>query len=221
MQQLQRDYLFEFAGMPQSGKTMVKDIFVHYFKRMEYPFEEYHGGSGSSPLDHLPIGELNYLLAERTKTFVDCIVKRRNSNHKIYLLDQGLIDRCIFTDALVNASKVSPSQAEDIYSSLLSRDLLDRLDGVFIFVTSPQTALIREYQDKLVKLEDVRSQGEVMNEKFLSKLQSATERWFKRAGNLGLIVKKIDTSQPDVEMRVKAREIFDTIQRNYPELDFI
>jgi len=65
MQQLQRSYIFEFAGMPQSGKTVVRGILAHYFKRMEYPLVEFNGGSRYSGLliDRMPIGQLNERLA--------------------------------------------------------------------------------------------------------------------------------------------------------------
>jgi len=222
VQQLQRSYIFEFAGMPQSGKTVVKDIFAHYLKRMEYPFEAYHGGSKNSPdqLYYGPIGELNQWLAEKTARFVRSIATDRNTAHKIFLLDRGLIDRCIFTEALVQAGKVPERQAEEIYKSLLFPDLLEKLDGVFIFVSSPETALIREYHNKLVKRENVRSEGEVMNESFLSSMRSAAETWNERVKKDDLVenVEIIDTEQHDLGMRATAREVFDIIRHKYPEL---
>ena len=66
MQQLQRSYIFEFAGMPQSGKSVVREILAHYLKRMEYPLEEFNGGSRYSgfPIYRMPIGQLNERLAQ-------------------------------------------------------------------------------------------------------------------------------------------------------------
>jgi len=219
MQQLQRDYIFEFAGMPQSGKTTVKDILVHYLKRMEYPFQEYHGGSRYSLLYDAPIAELNVLLARNARHFVSSIIEREKADYKVYVLDRGLIDRCIFTDALVRSGKVAEEQAKEIYASLTSPDLLEKLDGVYIFVTSPETALIREYRDKLVRREDVRSEGEVMNESFLSQMRSAAIEGFDTAKHRVRNVKRIDTEQLGVDMRTKAREVFDNIRNTYPELN--
>src|SRR5579863_5899479 len=117
MQQLQRSYVFEFAGMPQSGKTVVREILAHYLKRMEYPLVEFNGGSRYSgfPIYHMPIGQLNEELALNIERFMHKILERQNSEHTIYLLDRGIIDRCIFTDTLVRNNYVSQEQAKKIY----------------------------------------------------------------------------------------------------------
>src|SRR5258706_5294524 len=104
-------------------------------------------------------------------------LEKQYSEHNIYLLDRGIIDRCIFTDALVQNNQVSQEQAKEIYKFLAAPEFLEKLDGVFIFITSPETALDREYEDKLVEREKVRSQGDVMNEQFLRKMQLAAEEW--------------------------------------------
>ncbi len=107
MRQLERNYIFEFAGMPQSGKTSVRETLAHYLKRMEYPLVEFNGGSRHSrfPINRMPIGELNEKLAYNIESFVRSIGEKQDLDHNIYLLDRGLIDRCIFTDALVQDNK--------------------------------------------------------------------------------------------------------------------
>jgi hypothetical protein len=228
MRHLERDYIFEFAGMPQSGKTIVKDILVHYLKRMEYPIIEFNGGSrprsARLPIYSMPIGELNEELAKEITNFVRSIVEGRKPDHNIYLLDRGLIDRCIFTDALVRDGKVSQEQAKEIYEALTIPEFLERLNGVFIFVTSPDTALVREYADKLVGPEDVRSKGDVMNEQFLSNIREAAEYWYKqinrRRNRLVNYSELIDTTTPDIDVQDIARRVFENIQERYPELEF-
>lgn len=226
MRQLGRDYIFEFAGMPQSGKTFVKAILAHYLKRMDYPVVEYNGGSRYSgfPIYRMPIGGLNEKLAQHIENVVRSIVGGQNPDHNIYLLDKGLIDRCIFTDALARDKKVSLETAEKIYASLTAPGLLERLDGVFIFTTSPETALDREYAGKLVKREDARSQGDVMNEHFLREMRLAAEEWYKmvnrqRNGHVRY-VEFIDTTPIDTDMQKVARYVFDGISERYPELEF-
>jgi len=226
MRQLERNYIFEFAGMPQSGKTSVREILAHYLKRMEYPIVEFNGGSRNSrlPVNRMPIGELNESLAYSIESFVRTIVEGQNLDHNIYLLDRGLIDRCIFTDALVRANKVSPKQAEKLYTILTAPELLEKLDSVFIFTTSPQTALDREYADKLVKHKDVRSQGDVMNERFLSEMRFAAIEWQDKLSrqSIGHLrhVKPIDTTPIDTDMQMVAKHIFESINNWYPELEF-
>src|SRR6266571_1929464 len=225
MQRLQRSYIFEFAGMPQSGKTSVKEILAHYLKRMEYPLAEYNGGSRYSrlPIYRMPIEQLNERLAQEIGNFVRSIVEGQNSDHNIYLLDRGLIDRCIFTDTLVRDGKVSQEQAKEIYEALTIPEFLERLDGVFILVTSPDTALDREYTGKLVEREDVRSQGDVMNERFLREMREAAGEWYREVNKRrnGLTyVEFIDTTSIDTDTRNVARYVFDGISKRYPEFEF-
>lgn len=227
MPQLERSYIFEFAGMPRSGKTSVEAILAHYLKRMKYPVVEFNGGSrhsGLATIYSMPIGELNEYLANNIENFVRSIEERQNPDHNIYLLDRGLIDRCIFTDTLVRVNKVSPNQAEKLYTILTAPELLEKLDGVFIFTTSPQTALDREYADKLVKRMDVLSQGDVMNERFLSEMLFAAMDWHDKLNrrSIGHLrhVKPIDTTPLETDMKMEAKHVFESINNWYPELEF-
>ncbi len=221
MRQLEQNYIFEFAGMPQSGKTSVREILAHFLKRMEYPLVEFNGGSRYSgfPIYRMPIGELNEKLAYNIESFVRSIEERQNPDHNIYLLDRGLIDRCIFTDALVRANKVSPKQAENLNAMLTKPELLAKLDGVFIFVTSPETALDREYAGKLVKRKDVRSHGDVMNEHFLLEMRVAADEWYRQSLGLVKHIELKDTTSRDTDMQKVARAVFDSIREWYPELE--
>lgn len=226
MRQLERNYIFEFAGMPQGGKTSVKEILAHYLKRMEYPVVEFNGGSRYSrfPIHRMPIGELNQKLAQNIESFVHSITDRQSADHNIYLLDRGLIDRCIFTKALALDKKVSQEQEGRLYESLTSPALFDKLDGVFIFITSPETALRREYAGKLVERKDVRSQGDVMNEHFLNKMHIAAEEWFSlvntQVNSHVKYIERIDTTPIETNMKKVAEYVFDGIKIRYPELEF-
>ena len=226
MRHLERNYVFEFAGMPQSGKTSVRENLAHYLKRMEYPFVEFNGGSRSSelPIYDMPIGELNGELAQRIAKFVRSIATEQHSGHHIYLLDRGLVDRCIFTDTLVQDYKASHVQAKKVYESLIVPEYLEKLDGVFIFSTSPETALEREYEGKLVKRENVRSQGDVMNEPFLQKMHQVvdnlhSENWYGEARHYVGHVEFIDTSYRNTNMQQVAQNVFNSIMRWHPELE--
>lgn len=169
MQHLARDYFFEFAGMPQSGKTTIMKAITDSLKRGRYPIEEYHGGTRYSPqyMYTAPIADLNLLLASNVVKFTITAISREKSEHKIYLLDKGLIDRCIFTDTLVRRGKVNIEDAEKIKTYLTLPRLLEKLDGVFVFVTPPAIALKREYGEMLPQ-----PGREVMNADFLSDMYS-------------------------------------------------
>jgi hypothetical protein len=164
---LQRDYYFEFAGMPQCGKTTVMEIIRDFLEGSGYPIAEYRGRSRYSPLYTAPIEDLNLSLACNAVNFTVSAIGIEKEEHKIYLLDKGLIDRCIFTDTLVKHRKVSEPEAEKIKDFLTVPRLLEKLDGIFIFVTLPWVALEREYGDK-----PPQPGREVMNESFLSDMYS-------------------------------------------------
>lgn len=225
MRQLERNYIFEFAGMPQGGKTSVKGTLAHFLKRMEYPVVEFNGGSRYSrlPIYRMPIGELNQKLAQHIEKFVRVIAERPGPDASIYLLDRGLIDRCIFTKALALDKKVSQEQEKSLYEFLTSPVLLDKLDGVFIFTTSPETALEREYAGKLVERKDVRSQGDVMNKHFLHEMRIAANEWFTLVNTQVIshvkYVDLIDTTPIETDMKEVSEDVFNRIRNRYPELE--
>ncbi len=167
MRQLGRDYFFEFAGMPQSGKTTIMETMADLLESSNFLIKKYRGGSKNSPLYPAPIADLNLLLASNAVRFTITALGSETAEHRIYLLDKGLIDRCIFTDTLVRHGKVRSEDAEKIKAFLTLPRLLERLDGVFVFVTSPEIALKREYGEKPPD-----PGREVMNADFLASMYS-------------------------------------------------
>jgi thymidylate kinase len=167
MQRLQRDYFFEFAGMPKAGKTTLMETVAHFLQRIGYSIEGYHGDSRYSSIKMSPIADLNISLACNVVNFTITAISLEKSEHKIYLLDKGLIDRCIFTDTLVRRGKVNIEDAEKLKAFLMLPRLLKKLDGVFILMTSPRIALKREYGEMLPQ-----PGREVMNADFLSDMYS-------------------------------------------------
>src|SRR5436309_3424442 len=114
MSELKRNFIFEFAGMPRSGKSTITDIIAHFLKREGFAIHEYDGGSKYSPLADAEIGILNLELACQTVELVNSVVGSRTKAHKIYLLDRGLIDRFIFTQALLQEGKIDRVEAERV-----------------------------------------------------------------------------------------------------------
>jgi hypothetical protein len=193
MRRLERDYFFEFAGMPQSGKTTIMKNIADILKRDSYPIEKYHGGSKDSPLYTAPIADLNLLLASNAVKFTITAISREKTEHNIYLLDKGLIDRCIFTDTLVRREKVDVEDAEKIRAILTLPRLLEKLDGVFVFVTLPEIALEREYG----KMQPEPGR-DVMNAGFLSDMYSIiTDDYRKRLPSLVKNARIIRTDKED------------------------
>jgi hypothetical protein len=208
MQQLQEDYFFEFAGMPQGGKTTIANIVAHYLERKGFIIEEFSGGSRYSPLRFSSIADLNVWLACKAAEFVVGALGREKSSHKIFLLDRGLIDRCMFTDALLRQDKIDELTAHATKLFLTSPRFLQNIDGVFVFVTTPELAMIRENENKLVETE-----GRVMNKAFLKDMRSAVEddvEWM-RTLTPDKPIQLIDTGEDDGKVIETAKYIVDTI----------
>ena len=207
-QELRRDYFFELAGMPQSGKSAVREIVAHLLKRNGFFIEEYIGGSRGSALYNAPIADLNLSLALKTAGFVLETVRTKKAVNRIFLLDRGLIDRCIFTDTLLRHHLIDAVSAQTINNLLTLPKLLDNIDGVYVLVTSPEVALEREYRNKLI-----RKEGEVMNPGFLSTMRSVAEESYNDMRNLirnrNLVL--IDTGQDDEHLQQIAESIIRNI----------
>ena len=206
--ELQRDYFFEFGGMPQSGKSIVEDIVAHFLKRQEFVIEEFRGGSRFSPLRFSSIADLNVWVACKTSEFVISALGREKAKHKIFLLDRGLIDRCMFTNTLLRQGKIDEDTASATKAFLTSPRLLQNIDGVFVFVTTPKLAIMRENENKLVETE-----GGVMNRTFLMSMRSTVESDVEWVRTLmpGKHVQLIDTSKDDGKATDTARDIVNTI----------
>ena len=207
---LDRNYFFEFAGMPQSGKSIVAEIVGHFLKRRGLPIGEYRGGSRYSPLYNAPIGDLNLWLASRVVNFVIETIGSEKSPYKIFLLDKGLIDRYIFTNTLMHSGKIDENSASRINSFLTFPQLLTSIDGLFIFVTDPVKAVERENDHKLVS-----TPGEVMNVPFLSQMRTTALEGFyevkEKMSDLIPNVHLIDFEQNEGDILKISREILSNI----------
>lgn len=206
MRELKRNFVFEFAGMPRSGKSTVEDIIAHFLKREGFSIQEYDGGSKYSSLSDADIGTLNLKLACKTVELVNSVVDSRTKANKIYLLDRGLIDRFIFTQALLQEGKIDKVEAERVCGIITLPRLLTKIDGIFMFITSPEMALERESVNKLVK-----SAGEVMNEKFLTTIYSATFYGYNYARRHLSFVDLIDTEEENGNVQKIAEHVRDCI----------
>lgn len=210
MQQLrlERDYFFEFAGMPRSGKSTVEDTVAHFLKRQGFAIGEYRGGSRYSSLYNSSIADLNYSLVCRAADFVISSAGREKEGHKIFLLDRGIIDRCLFTEALFIRNQIDSDSAHNIENFLTSPRLINKIDGVFIFVTTPELAMERENENKLVETE-----GGVMNRAFLRDMRLAVENGTQRIRSRlpDLNIHFFDTEHFNGQVKETARDIVDII----------
>lgn len=205
---LTRDYFFEFAGMPKSGKTTICDSIIHFLKRSGLPITEYHGGGRYAPIDKSAIASLNLYLAVTAVEFVVTSIEREKTRNRIFVMDRGLFDRRVFTRALLDLGTIDTDEARIVNDFLGLPRVINHIDGVFLFVTSPEISLKREYKNKIVE-----RPGRVMNRDFLTALQTATHAEVKTWQGLAKYVSVIDTEREDGNVVGCAQQVTIDISR--------
>src|SRR6185436_13046244 len=103
---LTTDHFVEFAGMPKSGKTTVLDIVSHHLRRSGILLNEFHGGGRYAPIDKSSLPALNMYLGGEAVAFILTRAHREKAVNRLFLLDRGIVDRCIFTRALAALGKL-------------------------------------------------------------------------------------------------------------------
>ena len=147
---LDRNLVFEFAGMPKSGKTTVLDIVSHYMRRMQIPAEEFHGGGRYAPIGKDALPELNlFLAATCLRRLVSFIGYPKGIGPKVYLLDRGPVDRLIFCDALLGTGRLTSAHVDTVDTMFRAPELAGAVTHTFVFVTSPRLSLEREERNKV------------------------------------------------------------------------
>ena len=108
MIRLDRNYFFEFSGMPKSGKTTTIESIRHFYKRLGFKVKNFSGHDRRIDIDKSYPRELNIVLASRA---VEYIVAHsvRNQEPTIYFMDRGIFDRSVFIDMELRHGEVKIS----------------------------------------------------------------------------------------------------------------
>lgn len=120
----------------------------------------------------------------------------------VHLLDRGLVDRIIFTNALKEMSRVTAGHADAINAFFGIPEMYQQIDLCFVFVTTPALSLQREERNKLS-----RKSGRVMNNSFLANLRAAAERVALEREEMGFVrrIVLVDTAELDGDVISTAR----------------
>lgn len=207
-QSLDRTYVFEFAGMPKSGKTTILDVVSHYLKRSGYPVREFHGGGRYVEIDKNNPQALNLVLTTRAIEYLLLSLERYKDDPRIILMDRGVFDKSVFTISYFNEGKLSRDEADALTNFLMIPRLVESIDGVFPFITTPELSLEREYRNKLIHQE-----GRVMNYSMLSKLREATITQAQTLANKYRYIQIVDTGALDGNITQTATLVIDGIKR--------
>jgi thymidylate kinase len=203
---LSRDFFFEFSGMPKSGKTTVCDVVVHFLKRQGFRIQEYHGGGRYAPIDKSALTSLDMHLACKAMDFLLISSEREKTQMKIHIMDRGIYDKSIFTRTLLKMGKIDLDSAEATINFLTIPCITRLIDGVFLFITTPELSLSREYKNKLIE-----KTGRIMNTSVLEALRMVILEESQKENALFPNLYLIDTEKFDGKIEECAQTIIDKI----------
>lgn len=204
---LPRNFIFEFAGMPKSGKTTTMDSVAHHFRRNGIQVTEYHGGGRHVEIDKDHAQDLNMALTAKAIQFALTSPHQYKYDPRIIIMDRGLFDKYIFTLMYLKRGKIQQDEAAAIQAMISLPRLAGSIDQIFAFVTSPALSLEREHRNTL----DL-THGRVMNKPVLEDLREATIHYSKPGAHSFKDVKLIDTEELNNDVKSTALMVVDRIR---------
>lgn len=200
---IKRDYFFEFAGMPKSGKTTILDSVLHSIKRDGYYVSEFHGGGKYDPIDKKNWDGLNVFLSTKVSQYLLLSSSREKLYNRIFFLDRGIFDRIIFINTIKQLGRIDEKTAEVTINYLLDKIHTDKIEAVFLFITSPKLSKERENKYKLTN-----KGGRVMNYEFLDELRKTSLKCYDVYKSKFNDMLSIDTEARDGQIIECASEIY-------------
>lgn len=188
MVRIDRNYFFEFSGLPKAGKTTTVECIRHFYKRLGINIQTFSGHDRNIGIDKAYSRELNIVLACNAVIY---ITKNSisNSTPTIFLLDRGIFDRSVFLQLLYQRGKISHEEKEAIIKFLTLPNNCKLIDGLFVFDVEIAQSLQREYSKTLFELP-----GRVMNYNYLHDFKKVLNQQYRKASTLFHEVFLVDTS---------------------------
>ena len=186
-----RPVFVEFAGTPKSGKSTCIDIATHFFRRLDYnvlaPAE---GASRRTPY-YLKDDWVAFNTWSASYALMHVLEGRYGSDkYHLAILDRGLFDALGWFQLLTMQAKITKKIRDQVQDFLLIDTWRSNIDAVLLFTTDPETALVREVEDKIIK-----DAGSAMNQRVLEQLNDAYEQVRQEHSDAFARFKIIDTSQ--------------------------
>lgn len=205
---LNKVYIFEFTGVPKSGKTSAMEIVTHYLKRSGYKVKQFHGGGRYSPIDKGKGKYLNMWIINQIISSILEYTEGENSFPHIFLMDRGLFDRCAFTKAILKREEISSDEYNTMISYLTLPTIVHKVDAIFLFITSVKHSIERELKHKILE-----KHGRVMNTKYLNLLRESYLETYDENKCKFKKVFILDTEKLNNEQTETAQYIVDIIEK--------
>ena len=197
--------IFEFAGVPQAGKTSTLIALQTFLNRCGFRVEIVTGQACSHPIQNKT--NPNPSVWRVCKTLSQILERTQNplqsDDPDILILDQGLFDTLCWLRLMERLARLRSEECKVIENFLRLPDWRRQIAAVFVMTASPANVLQRE--KGLLPAEC--KEGPIMNEKVLARLLTTTHETAKRLKNEFRIF-EIDTS---AERKGGARQIAEAV----------
>lgn len=207
--------IFEFSGLPKSGKSTTIEIVATYLRRCGYNVALYHDDGTYAPIGKSDLGTLNIYLAGQAINSVLELAHAKARTPTVLLLDRGIFDRLTFSSVLENRGIISENEHKDFSNFLKMQRLTSLIAGVFVFTAPTECVLRREF---LNALHDIN--GKVMNNSFLDEFRKSSLRLAVELSDYFESIEVIDTGKLDGLIRVTARKVAISIEMKLGEIGF-
>jgi hypothetical protein len=171
---LDRPFMLELFGTPKSGKSTMKEMIRHFFRRQGWKVSAPTEGAEvvelprAEPIYNFQTGE--YALGEARKRYF-------NRGFHLIIFDRAIMDVVMRMEYYLSKGVISAEQRQIIEGYYLLPWNASMFDMHICLVASPEVAIKRELARALSK-----KHGETMNPQTLSGLLTAHERMWDRLG---------------------------------------
>jgi len=207
--------IFEFSGLPKTGKTTIIDIVATHLRRCGYNVEAVHDNGTYAPIDKSHIGALNLFLASKAMISILNTSYQKIRSPIIMLIDRGLFDRATFSITLAKRGDISKKENEIVTEYFLMDRFKMNTTGVFVFTASVECVMRRELA---FALDD--AEGKVMNAGFLEEFRENSIELTNLLSDRFRHIETVDTEMLDGRVRDTARLVELSIEKQLVDSGF-
>ena len=186
-----RPIVIEFCGSPKSGKTSSINSLNIFLKRNNFKTAVLSERASICPISNKQSPVFNVWTTSSTINELNEIMDRAHSHEDVDIIiaDRGIFDALCWFEWLLRQNKMD----NDEYTILSKYAMLHRwqknIDLVYIFTTTPEKSIEREYATLLTK-----KRGSIMNERILSQYLTSIESAKSKHEKEFRVVETIDTT---------------------------
>lgn len=187
-----RPLIIEFCGSPKSGKSSAITSLGTFLKRNGFRVRVVKEYAADSPIEDKANWLFNVWTACSTIRHVATYIARPATDVDVVLLDRGIFDALCWLRWLSATNRIDEPTRSGVANFLRLERFRSAIDLVFIFTTSPEVSIDREYAHLLTS-----RYGTIMNPPVLEEYLSAVRHTMQTHGSEFKRILEIDTTSSD------------------------